>query len=111
VVVELLFVVLLLLGVSKLVAFSLMDERSIADAICFDVIIDKDATKINESTNAVKTIFLFIFIQSFIYIIVFNPFKQKYSRNFRIQFDIFIYPFSSKQHYICHMVSINSLYL
>ncbi len=65
VVVELLFVVLLLLfALSKLVAFCLMDERSIAEAICFDVIIAKDATKINESAKAVKTIFLFMFIQS-----------------------------------------------
>ncbi len=62
---ELLFVVLLLLfAVSKLVAFCLMDERSTAKAICFDVIIAKDATKINESAKPVKTIFLFIFIQS-----------------------------------------------
>jgi hypothetical protein len=63
VVVELLFVVLLLFGLSKLVAFCLIDERSIAEAICFDVINAKDATKINESAKAVKTIFLFIFIQ------------------------------------------------
>jgi hypothetical protein len=66
VVVELLFVVLLLLfGLSKLVAFCLMDERSIAEAICFDVIIAKDAIKINESAKAVKTIFLFIFYSIF----------------------------------------------
>jgi hypothetical protein len=65
VVVELLLVVLLLLFEdSKLVAFCLMDERSTAEAICIDVIIAKDATKINESANAVKNIFLFIFIQS-----------------------------------------------
>jgi hypothetical protein len=62
---ELLFIVLLLLfAVSRLVAFCLMDERSIAEAICFDVILTKDTTKINESAKAVKTIFLFIFIQS-----------------------------------------------
>jgi hypothetical protein len=62
---ELLFVVLLLLfAVSKLVAFCLMDERSTAETICFDVILAKDATKINESAKAVKTILLFIFVQS-----------------------------------------------
>ncbi len=62
---EVLFVVLFLLfAVSKLVAFCLMDERSTAEAICFNAIIAKDATKINENAKAVKTIFLFIFIQS-----------------------------------------------
>ncbi len=59
--VELLFVVLLLLfPASKSVAFCLIEERSTAKVICFEVIPARDAAKINDSAKLAKTKVLFI---------------------------------------------------
>ena len=59
--VELLFDVLLLLfPVSMLVALSLSDDISTAKAICFNVVLTKDAVKINANAKLAKTTILFI---------------------------------------------------
>ena len=60
--VELLFDVLLLLfPVSILVALSLRDDKSTAKAICFAVMLTKEAVKINANAKLAKTKVLFIF--------------------------------------------------
>jgi hypothetical protein len=57
----LLDVLLLLFPVSIPVALSLSDDRSTAKAVCFNVMLTKDAVKINANAKLAKTKVLFIF--------------------------------------------------